>query len=182
MQRFSHKASTFLEKKIFKCFFPYKCIGQKRPCRKKIKCQCTIIILAILIDPHHRLFMQRFNPKAFSVLEKKIFKGFNYIWAWWPSWSKDRNHFSYLSFPQPKEAPYETWAKLAQGLQRRSCLKMLMDRQKVITIARLEQSSGELNMFTPVNPFFLYMTLGLPVSSMNGLINVMERRNERKES
>ena len=36
------------------------------------------------------------------------------------------------------------------------------DGRKVITIAHLEQSSGELSMFTPVNPFFLYMTLGLP--------------------
>ena len=49
------------------------------------------------------------------------------------------------------------------------------DGRKVITIAHLEQSSGELKMFTPVNPFFLYMTLGLPGSSMNGLVNVMER-------
>ena len=28
------------------------------------------------------------------------------------------DHFSNLSFPQPKEAPYEIWAKLAQRLQR----------------------------------------------------------------
>ena len=42
-------------------------------------------------------------------------------------WSTGRNHFSNLSFPQPKEAPYEIWAKLAQGLQRRSRLKMLTD-------------------------------------------------------
>ena len=110
--------------------------------------------------------MQRFSPKAFSVLEKKIFNGFYYIWAWRPSWSTDRNHFSNLSFPQPKKAPYEIWAKLVQGLHRRSRLKMLTDGRtdrraddgrKVITIAHLEQSSGELNMFTPVNPFFLYM-------------------------
>ena len=37
------------------------------------------------------------------------------------------DHFSNLSFPQPKEAPYEIWAKLAQGLQQRSRLKMLTD-------------------------------------------------------
>ena len=35
----------------------------------------------------------------------------------------NRDHFSNLSFPQLKEAPYEIWAKLAQRLQRRSCLK-----------------------------------------------------------
>ena len=69
----------------------------------------------------------------------------------------DRDHFSNFSFPHPKEAPYEIWAKLAQRLQRRSRLKILTDgridgrtdartddRRKVITIAHPEQSSGEL--------------------------------------
>ena len=56
-------------------------------------------------------------------LEKKIFKGFYHIWAWRPSRSMNCDHFSNLSFPQPKEAPYEIWAKLAQRLQRRSRLK-----------------------------------------------------------
>ena len=67
--------------------------------------------------------MQRFSPKASSVLEKKIFKGFYHIWAWGPSRSTNHDHFSNLLFPLPKEAPYEIWAKLAQRLQRRSCLK-----------------------------------------------------------
>ena len=71
--------------------------------------------------------MQRFSPKAFSVLEKKIFKGSYYIWAWRPSWSTDRDHFSNFAFPHPKEAPYEILAKLAQRLQRRSRLKMITD-------------------------------------------------------
>ena len=64
----------------------------------------------------------------------------------------DRDHFSKFSFSQPKEALYEIWAKLAQGLQSRS-LKMLTDGRtdgrmddgrKVITIAHPEHSSGEL--------------------------------------
>ena len=110
------------------------------------------------------------SPKAFSVLEKKIFKSFYYIWAWRPSWSTDRDHFSNFSFPHPKEAPYEIWAKLAQRLQRRSRLKMLTDGcthgrtdarmdngRKVITIAHPEQSSGELkilfwNLMLPWQP------------------------------
>ena len=59
----------------------------------------------------------------------------------------DRNHFSNLYFPQPKEAPYEIRAKLAQRLQRRSCLKMLTDArtddgQKVITIVHPKHSSA----------------------------------------
>ena len=67
--------------------------------------------------------MQTFSPKASSVLEKKLFKSFNHIWAWRPSWSTNRDHFSNLLFPLTKEAPYEIWAKVAQRLQRRSCLK-----------------------------------------------------------
>ena len=106
-------------------FFPYKCIGKQTwPCRKKVKCQYTTFILAILVETScPQWLMQRFSPKASLVLEKKIFKGFYHIWAWRPSWSINRNHFSNLSFPQPKEAPYEIWAKLAQRLQRRSRLK-----------------------------------------------------------
>ena len=79
-----------------------------------VKCQYT---------SRSRWLMQRFSPMASSVLEKKIFKGFYHIWALWPSWSTSRDHFSNLSIPQPKEAPYEIWAKLAQRLQRRSRLK-----------------------------------------------------------
>ena len=50
----------------------------------------------------------------------RFFKGFNHIWAWRPSWSMNHDHFSNFSFPQPKEAPYEICAKLAQRLQRTS--------------------------------------------------------------
>ena len=63
--------------------------------------------------------------------------------------SMDHDHFSNLSFPHPKEAPHEIWAKLAQRLQRRSHLKMLMDGGKVITMAHPEQRSGELKKKSP---------------------------------
>ena len=125
MQRFSHKPSSVLEKKIFKCFFPYKCIRKQTwPFRKKVKCQCMTIILATLVDPLSPMIYANIQPQSIlSVLEKKIFKGFYHIWAWRPFWSTNRKHFSNLLFPLPKEAPYEIWAKLAQRLQRRSCLK-----------------------------------------------------------
>ena len=93
---------------------------QTWPFRKKVKHQSTTILLAMLVDLP---FLQRFSPKAFSVLEEKIFKGFFHIWAWRPSWSTNHDHFSNLLFPLPKVAPYEIWAQLAQRLQRRSCLK-----------------------------------------------------------
>ena len=64
MQRFSHKESSVLEK-IFKCFFPYKCIGKQIwPCRKKVKCQCTTIILAILIDPISPMIYAKIQPQG----------------------------------------------------------------------------------------------------------------------
>ena len=66
--------------------------------------------------------------------------------------STDHDHFSNLSFPHPKEAPHEIWAKLAQRLQRRSHLKMLMGGGKVITIAHPEQRSGELKKKSPTPP------------------------------
>ena len=110
----------------FWTFFPYKCIRKQNwPYYKKVKCQCTTIILAILVALPFQMIYATIQPC--SVLEKKIFKGFYHIWAWQPSWSTNRDHFSNFSFPHPKEAPYEIWAKLAQRLQRRSRLNMLTD-------------------------------------------------------
>ena len=50
-----------------------------------------------------------------------------YIWAWWPSWSCDQDSLNKLSFPHPREAPYEIWLWLAQWFQRRRCLKSVDD-------------------------------------------------------
>ena len=62
MQRFSHKASSVLEK-IF--IFPYKCIGkQTRPCRKKVKCQYTTFILAILVDLLSPMTFAKIQPQG----------------------------------------------------------------------------------------------------------------------
>ena len=58
------------------------------------------IILAALVDLLYLIICAKIQPQ--SVLEKKIFKGFYHIWAWRPSWSIDRNHFSHLSIPVPR--------------------------------------------------------------------------------
>ena len=76
----------------FSTFFPYKCIGKQTwPQPKKVKYQCTTISNfgrhPPPPPPRTRWFVQRFSPKASSVLEKKIFKGFYHIWAWRSSWS-----------------------------------------------------------------------------------------------
>ena len=76
-----------------------------------------------LPDLSSPMICAKIHPEASSALEKKIFKGFYHIWAWRPSWSMDRDHFSNLSFPQPKVAPHEIWTTLAQRLQRSSHLK-----------------------------------------------------------
>ena len=45
--------------------FPYKCIGKQTwPCRKKVKCQCTTIILAILEDLPFPMIYAKIQPKG----------------------------------------------------------------------------------------------------------------------
>ena len=68
--------------------------------------------------------MLSFKIIGLLVLEKKVFKGFYHIWAWWPSWSCDQDHLYKLSFTLPKEAPHEIWHVLAKWFQRR-CLKIM---------------------------------------------------------
>ena len=63
-------------------------------------------ILAILVDLLSLMTYAKIPPQELT-LEKKIFKGFYHIWAWWPSWSTNHDHFSTFSFHQPKEAQYE---------------------------------------------------------------------------
>ena len=114
-------------------FFPYKCMG---PIQMHTEVNLTLPQKGqTLIYDHHfsnfgrlpsRWFVQRFSLKASFVLEKKIFKGFYHIWAWWPSWSMDSNHFSNQSFI-PLSQGDSKWnlstITLAPRLHRRSCLK-----------------------------------------------------------
>ena len=66
MQRFSHKSSSVLEETIFLKFFPpYKCTEKQTwPCRKKVKCQCTTIILAIMVDPPFPMIYAKIQPQG----------------------------------------------------------------------------------------------------------------------
>ena len=60
-------------------FFPYKCIRKQNwPYHKKVKCQCTTIILATLVDLQFTMIYVKFSHKASSVLENKMFKGFSH--------------------------------------------------------------------------------------------------------
>ena len=71
------------------------------------------IILATLVDPLSPMIYANIQPQSILSSREEIYKGFYHIWAWRPSWSTNRNHFSNLLFSLPKEAPYEIWAKLA---------------------------------------------------------------------
>ena len=69
-----------------------------------------------------------------------------------PSWAMDRDHFSNLSFPQIKEAPYEILSKIGSAASEEKTFENVNGRthertddgQKVTTIAHPEHSSGEL--------------------------------------
>ena len=69
----------------------------------------------------------KFQDHRTSGSEEKIFKGFNHIWTWWPSWSCDLDHLYKLLFPLPKEAPHKIWLGFVRGFQRRRHLKMVDD-------------------------------------------------------
>ena len=130
MHRLGPRAHLVLEKTIFKSF--YHTWAWRLPwSMDHDHFRKTFIPLP---QGGSNLNLSNFGPeasveKSSSVLEKKIFKGFCHIWAWWLSWSMDPDHLSNLSFPLSKEAPFEIWAKLAQGLQRRHRLKILMEKQ-----------------------------------------------------
>ena len=56
---------------------PYKCIQKQTwPRRKKVKCQCMIIILATFVDRPFQMIYANIQPHPSSVLENKIFKCF----------------------------------------------------------------------------------------------------------
>ena len=121
LQRRSHlKLSTV---------FPYKCMGPMQtyteatwPRRKKVKWQCTAIILAILVDLPSPMICAKIQPEGILCSGEE---DFYHIWAWRPSWSMDANYFSNLSFPCPREVPNKIWATLAQRLHRRSHFEIL---------------------------------------------------------
>ena len=60
----------------------------------------------------------------------------------------DRDHFSNISFPQPKKASYEIWSKTGSGASEEKSFENVNGRtddgRKMITIAHPEHSSGEL--------------------------------------
>ena len=81
----------------------YRKIGQNQP---------KVIICAIMVVLGYPMLHSKFQGQL--VLGKKIFKGFNHIWAWWPYWSCDLEGLYKFLFPQPKEALKEIWLHLAQ--------------------------------------------------------------------
>ena len=56
----------------------------------------------------------KFRGNWFAGSERKIFEGFNHIWAWWPPWSCDPDAANKLLFPLPMEAGFE-WLNCFRG-------------------------------------------------------------------
>ena len=81
-------------------------------CCKKVKGPLTVIIWTNLVDLESLMLYTKIPPNTFLVLEKKNFKYFYHIWAWWPSCSVVRNHLNKLAIPSWKKAPCEIWWKL----------------------------------------------------------------------
>ena len=49
----------------FSTIFPYKCMGKQTwPRRKKVKCQCTTIILATLVDLLSPMIYAKIQPQG----------------------------------------------------------------------------------------------------------------------
>ena len=56
------KFSTFF---LYKCMVPKKCIRKQTwPCLKKVKCQCTTIILATLVDLPSPMICAKIQPQG----------------------------------------------------------------------------------------------------------------------
>ena len=102
----------------FWTFVPYKCIGKQTwPRLKKAKCQYTTTILATLVDLP--------SPKIYAKIQPQGILGFGEedFWRFLPymgmaAMYMDRNHFSNVSFPCPRETPNQIWATLGLRLGR----------------------------------------------------------------
>ena len=78
----------------------YKCIGKQTwTRRKKVKRQCTTIIFVTLVDLSSPMIYSKIQPQGILVSGEEGFYRFLPLWAWRPSWSTDRNHFSTFVSP-----------------------------------------------------------------------------------
>ena len=87
--------------------------------------------------------MQRLGPRAYLVLEKKIFKGFYHTWAWQPYWSMDHAHFSNLSLSCPRRL----CMKFEQHWPRRFRGKIILKLSKFFPY----KCTGPIQMHTEAN-------------------------------
>ena len=111
--------------------------------------------------PHLNALGSKFDldvKLVFWFWRRRFLKGFYHIWAWRPSWSCDQDSLNKLSFPHPKESPYEIWAQLAQWFQRRRSLKMLTDGRQSHWYTNSSPQSLRLRWAKKVIIQFSYLT------------------------
>ena len=98
-------AQRLQRRSCLKCskLFQYTCIvKQTWPCHKKVKCQCMTIILANLADLPSLMIYAKFQLQGILDSGEDFLKDLPYM-GMATILVKDRNHFSNLSFPCPRE-------------------------------------------------------------------------------
>ena len=100
------KASAVFKKKNFSKKKSFKCIRKRN---------LTLTFRRSTLDHHLNNLGRAHIPTAIYQVPRssafwflrRFLKGFYHIWAWRPSWSCDQDHLNKLSFPPPKESPFE---------------------------------------------------------------------------
>ena len=67
----------------------------------------------------------KIQPQGILGSGEEDFKGFYHIWAWRPSWSTSQDHFSNLSFPQPKKGSIWNLSKIGPGAPEEKSFEIL---------------------------------------------------------
>ena len=107
---------------------PYKCIGKQTwPRRKTVKCQCTTIILATLVDLSSPMIWAKIQPQGIlgSGEDFKRFLPYMGMGGHLGQWTV--TILAIFRSPNLRRIHMKSEQNLVQWLQRRSRLKMLMD-------------------------------------------------------
>ena len=98
----SHRLQNFLKNLMFSLFFHGKAYVTK----------IDIAVKYVKVNPRscfiHTMMSQ--SPSFIDIgppVPENLY--LYHIWAWWPSWSCNLDHYNKLWFPLPNDAPYEVW-------------------------------------------------------------------------
>ena len=111
-------------------FFPNKCIrNQIWSCHKVGQGQPRLSHLCKTGRAHIPYATYQVpRPLAFW-FQRRHLKGFNHVWARWPSWSCDQYNWYKFWPTYHKESSYEIWVQMAKWFLRKLCFDVLMGLQ-----------------------------------------------------